>query len=332
MLEWIGKPVIVLLNQTGRPRPRDEERADEARWRDALAPRADRARVLTLDAFARCWVQEFALFDLVGERAARKRAARLRPPRRRVAGAAPGAIRRSDGRRSPHRSRAPPAIANRCPETGAAGTLRGIGSSLGLGTDPMDERRSARVARDGRAARRRDLRAEHRPADRDSRARRPRGRRSARAACGGRARRMRRSSEGKAAVMGGVVSGALTRPRRRSRGRRPHVRRRHARRRGAGRAGRRRRRARHERRARQIGRDRCAGTTRSSRRPGRHRRCCAISPSRTTGAAAATGWRPSTRRSGLRSSRGSLRSTLIDSRACGRNANRSPMPESSQMA
>ncbi len=25
VLEWIGKPVIVLLNQTGRPRPRDEE-------------------------------------------------------------------------------------------------------------------------------------------------------------------------------------------------------------------------------------------------------------------------------------------------------------------
>ena len=28
VLEWIGKPVIVLLNQTGRPRPRGEEAAE----------------------------------------------------------------------------------------------------------------------------------------------------------------------------------------------------------------------------------------------------------------------------------------------------------------
>src|SRR5687768_16340397 len=39
VLEWIGKPIIVMLNQTGRPRPRDEEEADEARWRNALGMR-----------------------------------------------------------------------------------------------------------------------------------------------------------------------------------------------------------------------------------------------------------------------------------------------------
>ena len=65
VLDWIGKPVIVLLNQTGRPRPRDEEQADEARWRSALGSHPTIREVRTLDAFARCWVQEIALFDLV---------------------------------------------------------------------------------------------------------------------------------------------------------------------------------------------------------------------------------------------------------------------------
>ena len=39
VLEWIGKPVIVLVNQTGAPRPRDEEAAQEATWRAAVGPR-----------------------------------------------------------------------------------------------------------------------------------------------------------------------------------------------------------------------------------------------------------------------------------------------------
>jgi hypothetical protein len=36
ILEWIGKPVVALLNQTGRPRSPDDEAADIARWRDAI--------------------------------------------------------------------------------------------------------------------------------------------------------------------------------------------------------------------------------------------------------------------------------------------------------
>ncbi|MDQ6621352.1 MAG: DUF3482 domain-containing protein [Pseudomonadota bacterium] len=67
VLEWIGKPVIALINQTGRPRPPDDERADEAIWRTALGPRAIVRAVTTLDAFARCWVQEIVLLDLVGD-------------------------------------------------------------------------------------------------------------------------------------------------------------------------------------------------------------------------------------------------------------------------
>jgi hypothetical protein len=62
VLEWIGKPVIVLLNQIGRPRPADVEQADLQRWRSHLdGIRCVRA-VLAFDAFARCWVQEAVLF------------------------------------------------------------------------------------------------------------------------------------------------------------------------------------------------------------------------------------------------------------------------------
>ncbi|MEO8755495.1 MAG: GTPase, partial [Casimicrobiaceae bacterium] len=65
VLEWVGKPVIVLLNQTGPVRPRDEERAEDARWETALGSRPVIHAVTTLDAFARCWVQEIALLDVV---------------------------------------------------------------------------------------------------------------------------------------------------------------------------------------------------------------------------------------------------------------------------
>ncbi len=67
VLEWIGKPVIVLLNQTGEPRPREAEEADEVRWRNALGTRPLVRAVVSLDAFARCWVQEISLLRLVGD-------------------------------------------------------------------------------------------------------------------------------------------------------------------------------------------------------------------------------------------------------------------------
>lgn len=67
ILEWIGKPAIVLVNQTGAPRPQDEAAAGEAAWRDAIGDRAIVRAVATLDAFTRCWVQEIALFDLVAD-------------------------------------------------------------------------------------------------------------------------------------------------------------------------------------------------------------------------------------------------------------------------
>jgi hypothetical protein len=67
ILEWIGKPAIVLVNQTGAPRPQEEAAAGEAAWREAIGMRAVVRAVATLDAFTRCWVQEIALFDLVAD-------------------------------------------------------------------------------------------------------------------------------------------------------------------------------------------------------------------------------------------------------------------------
>ena len=66
ILEWIGKPAIVLLNQVGEPRPRAVEQAEEARWRTHLGRYGFVHEVLALDAFARCWVQEMVLLRAVG--------------------------------------------------------------------------------------------------------------------------------------------------------------------------------------------------------------------------------------------------------------------------
>jgi hypothetical protein len=65
ILEWIGKPVVALLNQTGRPRSPEDEAADLARWRDAIGSHRCVEVVLPLDAFARCWMQEGALLGEV---------------------------------------------------------------------------------------------------------------------------------------------------------------------------------------------------------------------------------------------------------------------------
>lgn len=65
ILEWIGKPVIVLLNQMGEPKPPEAEQADVNRWKDAMSTYPIVSSVLPMDAFTRCWVQEFALFDAI---------------------------------------------------------------------------------------------------------------------------------------------------------------------------------------------------------------------------------------------------------------------------
>lgn len=65
LLDWVGKPVVVLLNQLGAPRPAAEEAAEVGRWRSALAGRPRVRAVLAMDAFARCWVQEAMLWRAV---------------------------------------------------------------------------------------------------------------------------------------------------------------------------------------------------------------------------------------------------------------------------
>jgi len=65
LLAWTGKPVIVLLNQLGAPRPAIAETSDVEAWQRHLQVRARVVRVLPMDAFARCWVQELTLLRAV---------------------------------------------------------------------------------------------------------------------------------------------------------------------------------------------------------------------------------------------------------------------------
>ncbi len=65
ILEWLGKPVVVLLNQVGPPRPAHEEQAEPKRWKQHLAQYSVVKEVLPLDAFARCWVHEHVFYESV---------------------------------------------------------------------------------------------------------------------------------------------------------------------------------------------------------------------------------------------------------------------------
>ncbi len=67
ILQWLGKPVIVLLNQTGPPKTPNEEHSEIDRWARHMRPFGVVRDVIALDAFARCWVHERVLFDAVGK-------------------------------------------------------------------------------------------------------------------------------------------------------------------------------------------------------------------------------------------------------------------------
>ncbi len=62
VLALTGKPAIVLLNQLGAP---GDDAALEARWRKRLETAQGVHAVLPLDAFSRCWVQEGVLWQTV---------------------------------------------------------------------------------------------------------------------------------------------------------------------------------------------------------------------------------------------------------------------------
>jgi len=65
LLAWLDKPVLVLLNQLGPPRGDAQEAGDVERWRRHLQGLRAGVQVLPMDAFARCWVQELALLRAV---------------------------------------------------------------------------------------------------------------------------------------------------------------------------------------------------------------------------------------------------------------------------
>src|SRR5688500_16620053 len=66
ILSWIGKPVLLLLNQMGAPRSHDAEASEVAVWRQHITSRDGMRGPIAMDAFARCWVQEDKLLDSVG--------------------------------------------------------------------------------------------------------------------------------------------------------------------------------------------------------------------------------------------------------------------------
>jgi len=61
ILGWIGKPVILLLNQLGPPRDSAQTQADVSQWQAHIQQYKWVEMVLPFDAFARCWVQEGTL-------------------------------------------------------------------------------------------------------------------------------------------------------------------------------------------------------------------------------------------------------------------------------
>ena len=207
ILEWIGKPAIVLLNQSGEPRPAAIEQAEEARWRAHLARHGIVRDVLTLDAFARCWVQEIVWLRAVAvalpeakAAASARLAAAWRVRRMAEFEAAMAALAAQLARAACDREE--------LDEQGVRAQLRELGSALGIpsaGAATPKERAMTRLAErlDG------DVRA---TVDRLIEIHRLEGR-----ASGEVLQRLAgdfvvaaRVSEGKAAMLGGIVSGAVS--------------------------------------------------------------------------------------------------------------------------
>ncbi len=206
VLALIGKPVLVLLNQMGPPQSPPQEAAQLRAWREHIAPHSNVHGVIALDAFARCWIQEGALLRAVGAALpADKQAAFAR-------------LRKAwQARREATFEQAMQVIAQRLAraavdrepvaDSGLRGKLRDLGAALGLGRE--GEATPKQVAMQALAAR---LDADIRSST---------DRLIAVHELGGHARDeiltrlaehyavRERVSEGKAALLGGVVTGAL---------------------------------------------------------------------------------------------------------------------------
>jgi len=146
ILEWIGKPAIVLLNQMGEPRERGDEEPEEARWQRVLGQHAFIQTVLPLDAFARCWVQELTLLRAVSTaipEAKRSAFARL---------TAAWQARREDQFAAAMNALATQVARAACDRaaltaTGLRATLRDVGKAIGLTRDgeESDKERAMRA-------------------------------------------------------------------------------------------------------------------------------------------------------------------------------------------
>jgi hypothetical protein len=206
LLGWIGKPVIVLLNQLGPPGEPALEAAELARWRSRFASHPQVGTVLPLDAFARCWVQEATLLGAVegvldDERRARMGRLRAAWQQRQIDlfDAAMRILAAGVARV------AGDAVALEERE-GFAAKLRGVGAKLGLGKDddsPVARAQEALARRLGEEARA-DTQALIRLHGLEGSAE---GKILARLATHYQVRL--RMDEGQAALWGGVVSGAL---------------------------------------------------------------------------------------------------------------------------
>lgn len=145
ILGYVGKPVIALLNQLGPPRAPAAERAQVERWQRHLAGFPFVRGVLPLDAFARCWVQESHLLDAVGPAlpdAKREAFARLRrgwqQQRERTFDAAMRALAASVARIA--------ADGETVADSGLRERLRDAGAALGVG-DAQDTSRARAMQR-----------------------------------------------------------------------------------------------------------------------------------------------------------------------------------------
>jgi len=69
ILQWLGKPTLVLLNQVGTSADPVRDAALAQQWREMLDRHAPglACRLLSFDAFARCWLQEHALLACIQE-------------------------------------------------------------------------------------------------------------------------------------------------------------------------------------------------------------------------------------------------------------------------
>jgi len=206
VLALLGKPVLVLLNQLGAPRPRAEEDAEVERWQRHFAATPIVRAVIALDAFARCWVQESALFARIetalpegkraafarlrGEWLARRRARfeqSMQILAQRLARAALDREPIEDGLRARLREvGAALGVARDAEETPQQRAMRGLGQRLAADIRAGTDRLIALHDLAGQAAEEVLARlAEHYTVK-------------------------ARASEGKAAVIGGMVTGALT--------------------------------------------------------------------------------------------------------------------------